>query len=44
MWLLQELCAGGTLQDAVDRGRFHTADGALDMPAVLATAQVRHQE
>lgn len=42
VWLLQELCPGGTLQDAVERGRFHKADGALDMPAVLATAQVRH--
>ena len=41
VWLLQELCAGGTLQDAVERGRFHSPDGALDMPAVLATAQVR---
>ncbi|KAK9841052.1 hypothetical protein WJX81_007873 [Elliptochloris bilobata] len=39
VWLVQELCLGGTLQDAVERGRFHGADGALDMPAVLATAQ-----
>ena len=43
VWLLQELCQGGTLQDAVERGRFHNIDGALDMPTVLATATVRHQ-
>ena len=41
VWLVQELCPGGTLQDAVERGRFHGPEGALDMPAVLATAQVR---
>ncbi len=40
VWLIQELCTGGTLQDAVESGRFHSADGALDVPAVLATAQV----
>jgi hypothetical protein len=40
VWLIQELCTGGTLQDAVESGRFHGADGALDVPAVLATAQV----
>jgi len=40
VWLIQELCMGGTLQDAVESGRFHVADGALDVPAVLATAQV----
>lgn len=43
VWLVQELCPGGTLQDAVERGRFHGPEGALDMPAVLATAQVRLQ-
>jgi len=40
VWLIQELCTGGTLQDAVESGRFHNLDGSLDMPAMLATAQV----
>ncbi|EFJ43051.1 hypothetical protein VOLCADRAFT_96825 [Volvox carteri f. nagariensis] len=35
-WIVMELCDGGSLAAAVRRGEFHSRNGTLDLPGVLA--------